>query len=979
MIKKTGVSLFMSDAAHIVKPTFTRKSAVDIPTLNVRLEAYEHIKTGALHYHFQSDYDENVFLVGLRTVPMDNKGVAHILEHTALCGSQRYPVRDPFFMMIRRSLNTFMNAFTSNDWTAYPFASQNRKDFANLLSVYLDAVFFANLNELDFLQEGHRLAFSEDNEQLVHKGVVYNEMKGAMSSTNSVLWQMLCRHLFPTTTYHFNSGGEPDAITDLKYQELKNFYQKHYHPSNAIFMTFGDINAAEHQAEFEEKVLQHFSKNNAEITIGREKRFFAPLQVKEAFAHDSNDPVETANHHIIGWLLGCNTSLTDIMQAQLLSYVLLENSASPLQHYLETTSLGSAPSALCGLEDSYHELIFICGISGTTVDSAAQFQQEVLTVLEKVANEGIPYERLEAILHQIELSQREISGDSYPYGLQLILAALPGATHRGDPLDLLDIDETLEQLKQQIKDPTFIKDLVKNLLIDNGHRVDLTAVADKTITEKKSQYEKKQLANLLQTMSENDKQRIIEQTQSLEARQNQIDDPSALPKVTLQDIPKTVKTVNPAELKNDYTTYYAQGTNGLIYQQLVIKLPSLNDTLQQLLPLYCQSISEMGFVDSDYLNVQNRQSAEVGSISAYTQIKSDLDDVQKLNGYFILSAKALAGNTDKMNQLLKDTLLKVTFNEQARLKEIVSQIRMRKTQSVTGNGHVLALNEAASLMSPLGKLRNNHSGLPSIQAIKALDEALKNPEQLKMLATNLTDLHQALLNSPKQLLCIAEADKLQNLDAILKSSWSQMNMQANNFVADPIRNNLKNAWIIDTQVNFCAAAFPTVAQNHPDNAALNVLGGILSNGFLHNAIREKGGAYGAGAMQDSQTACFKFYSYRDPRLQATLDDFTQSINWLIEEDNCEALLEEAILGIISSQDKPGSPAGEAKKAFYHSLFGVSQSARQAFREQILSTTVDDIKAVTKKYLLDQTASLAVITTEQNKARLAEDNWHIHHI
>ena len=247
-------------AAAQIPNTFVLKRAVPIPSLNLTVEEYAHPDTGAQHLHLSSDSSENVFMVALRTVPEDSTGVAHILEHTALCGSERYPVRDPFFMMLRRSLNTFMNAFTSSDWTAYPFATQNRKDFGNLLDVYLDAVFFSRLDPLDFAQEGHRVEFENDDsaQPLVFKGVVFNEMKGAMSSTPSVLWDRLCHELFLSNTYHFNSGGDPEHIPDLSYQELRDFYAEHYHPSNAIFLTFGDISAEAHQHVFEAQVLQRF-------------------------------------------------------------------------------------------------------------------------------------------------------------------------------------------------------------------------------------------------------------------------------------------------------------------------------------------------------------------------------------------------------------------------------------------------------------------------------------------------------------------------------------------------------------------------------------------------------------------------------------------------------------------------------------------------------------------------------------------------
>ncbi|HEY7776149.1 MAG TPA: insulinase family protein, partial [Kineobactrum sp.] len=355
----------------------------DIETLKLRLEQYQHRHTGAMHYHLAADSTENVFLVALRTVPHDSTGVAHILEHTALCGSERYPVRDPFFMMLRRSLNTFMNAFTSSDWTAYPFASQNRKDFSNLLDVYLDAVFFSRLDPLDFAQEGHRVEFAEagnPDSELVYKGVVFNEMKGAMSSASSTLWQTLCEHLFPANTYHYNSGGDPEHIPELSYSELKSFYKSHYHPSNAIFMTFGDIPAQEHQAVFQQRALGRFEPLPGRIEVPLEKRFREPRRVLRPYAVDDADTARKT-HIVVGWLLGESTDLEQLLEAQLLASVLMDNSASPLMHALETTNLGQAPSPLCGLEDSQREMVFSCGIEGSEADSADALEALVLKVI----------------------------------------------------------------------------------------------------------------------------------------------------------------------------------------------------------------------------------------------------------------------------------------------------------------------------------------------------------------------------------------------------------------------------------------------------------------------------------------------------------------------------------------------------------------------------------------------------------------------
>ena len=368
-----------AEQAALAHPAFRWRRSRRIDALNIGVEEYEHRATGALHYHLDSREAENVFLVALRTAPMDSTGVAHILEHTSLCGSSRFSVRDPFFMMTRRSLNTFMNAFTSSDWTAYPFASKNRKDFDNLLQVYLDAVFHPNLHELDFAQEGHRLEFAEADDgdsELTIKGVVYNEMKGAMSSPVSVLWHTMCRHLFPETTYHYNSGGDPGEIPKLSYRQLLEFHRRHYHPGNSVFMTFGDIPAREHQARIEDCALSDFAPQKINIDIADEARHPAPVRVEERyFAEQSDSDSERKTHVLLGWLLGHSNDLEQQIRAQMLASVLLDNSASPLLRALESSALGTSPSPLCGLESSFREMSFMAGLEGCAADATEQVEK----------------------------------------------------------------------------------------------------------------------------------------------------------------------------------------------------------------------------------------------------------------------------------------------------------------------------------------------------------------------------------------------------------------------------------------------------------------------------------------------------------------------------------------------------------------------------------------------------------------------------
>lgn len=965
----------ISNTSSEAFPSFTLISSEEIPALGVSIAEYQHIKTGASHYHIASDNPENVFLVALRTVPKDSSGVAHILEHTALCGSEKYPVRDPFFMMIRRSLNSFMNAFTSSDWTAYPFASSNRKDFENLLQVYMDAVFFSRLHPLDFAQEGHRLEFKEagnPNSELEFKGVVFNEMKGAMSSISSQLWHTLCKYLFPSTTYHYNSGGEPEDIPDLSYAQLKSFYQSHYHPSNAIFMTFGNIPAAEHQARFEELALARFDALDSHIEVGDEKRYHAPIRVQESYPLPAAENKGDKTHIVVSWLLGKSTQLDTLLEAQLLAGVLLDNSASPLLRALETSTLGSSPSPMCGLEDSMREMVFACGLEGSCASKVDDVEALILDTLREVAENGIAKEDVDAVLHQLELQQREIGGDGYPYGLQLILTALGSATHRGKPIDLLNLDPALQALRERAAKPDYIKQLAQALL-DNPHRLTLVMSPDENIQSRIEQAEKQRLAAIKASLNDEQKQAIIDQAVALTERQALEEDDSILPKVTLADVPLDMPALQSSQAQFGSLPYtsYARGTNGLVYQQLLIALPELDDDELALLAIYTQVLTELGLGDQDYLQVQARQAQVCGGISAYTSMRGDITDEQKLKAYLVLSSKALVRNAGAQTQLMRDTLETLRFDECDRIQDLVSQLKARRESSITGNGHGLAMTAACAGMSPIAKINQALGGLSGIRQLKNLSEQIAAPEELSKLSNQLSAIHSKMLKAERQLLIIAEADRIEPLCSELAPLWQDFNATTtSNFSQPAVKEVKKEFWVANSQVNFCAKAYPTVPSDHPDAPVLTVLATYMKNGFLHRVIREQGGAYGGGASQDSNIAAFRFYSYRDPRVVDTLSDFDKSIEWMLNTPVIAQGLEEAILGVVSSIDKPGSPAGEAKQDHHSNVFGRSLAQRRLFRQRVLAVTEADLQQVCERYLSTGDASVAVLS---NAAKATELN------
>lgn len=951
--------------------SFEYRESAHIKSLDIHVNEFRHKVTGTPHFHLATDNSENAFLVGLRTIPTDSTGVAHILEHTVLCGSERYPVRDPFFMMIRRSLNTFMNAFTSSDWTAYPFASQNRKDYFNLLDVYLDAVFFSRLDELDFMQEGHRLEFekSDDpNSDLTFKGVVFNEMKGAMSSPTSILWQTMSKHLFPNNTYHHNSGGDPEAIPDLTYQELVDFYKTHYHPSNAVLMTFGDIPAEELQERFDTLALKRFEPLDRTIAVQPTLRFHSPIRVEEAYP-TSEENLDNKTHIVLGWLLGESIDLDARLEAHLLSSVLLDNSASPLLKALEQSDLGNAPSPLCGVEDSGRDMVFVCGLDGSEAENSAAAEAMILSVLGDVAKNGVPKEQVESILHQLELSQREIRGDGMPFGLQLLLGGLTSAMQRGNTLASLDLDPALERLRKKTENPDFIPELASRLLIDNPHRVRLTLRPDNQISERRNQAEADRLQLTQSKLSDEDAQTIVEMAQKLAERQTQEDDPEILPKVGLSDVPDDINIPEPSTttVASTTATHYVAGTNGLVYPQLTIAMPQLDDDLLEALPLYTSFLTELGSGGRDYLETQNRQAAVAGSIGGSVLKRSAADDEQSVSAFFTLRGKALRRNDSALIELMSETMKTVDFSETARIRELVAQTRVAREQRITGSGHALAMSAAASEMSPIAQLSYQLSGLASIQAIKTLDDSLDDAKELEALTERFRAIHAAIASAPQQFMWISEAEASDGVASAFGQHFPDVSPGADftAFSLPPTRANVQQLWTTSTEVNFCAKAFPTVPSAHEDAAALSILGSFLRNGFLHRAIRETGGAYGGGATQDSDSASFRFYSYRDPRLVDTLSDFDASIQWLLEAKHDERALEEAILNVVSSIDKPGSPAGEARGAYQADLFGRTAEIRRQFRSRILNVTLQDLQRVGETYLQTDNHSVGVITSESN--------------
>lgn len=966
--------------SQTVHPAFQLVRQHHVEALDILVSEYKHKVTGAMHYHLATDHDENVFLVAFRTQPMDSKGEAHILEHTALCGSEKFPVRDPFFLMIRRSLNTFMNAFTAADWTAYPFATQNKKDFQNLLEVYMDAAFAANLNPLDFAQEGIRIELEEG--QPVYKGVVFNEMKGAMSSPSDQLYHQLAHHLFPKTTYHYNSGGDPKDIPDLSYDELVTFYKSHYHPSNAIFMTFGDQSAYHLQELFEKLALSKFTKGET-IYSKEEQRLTAPIEVQETYAVDAED-LKDKTYHILSWLLPKTSDVKLRLGMRLVEGILLENSASPLRHYLETCGYAQSTGPIMGVDDSNYEMTFYCGVQGSNPEHAEAFRQGVLNILQDVASKPIDKDMVDAILHQIELHQREISGDGTPYGLTLILNGLGSAIHHNDPIHAWDVDTVIAEVKEELKDPMWLSNLIQVHLLDNPHRVQMTLVPDANKSALEAQEEKARLAKIGAALTDADKAEIIAQTEALKVRQETPDDLDLLPKVGLEDIPAELPIVQ-GQLReiicNGIDTplnLYHAGTNGIYYQQVLIQIPD-QIVKSPYFNLLSVLMGEVGAGEYDYLQLQQLQTAVSGGLGMGASLRSKTDDKGQISAWLTLTTKSLTDRFDAIG-LLKLAFEQLRFDEKDRIIELLQQRKTRWASRLSGSGHSYAMQIASRQMSALAKRDYDNTGLGALNWLGDLVAKIENDEvAYDEFIEELKSIHRGLMLAPKQFLLVCEEHHSERLVEEVQIVWDKLSVDQAPVYLSKVEQDYSHAdqaWLIQANVQFCASVYQAVEVSHPDAAPLMVLAGYLRNGFLHSAIREKGGAYGGGASYDGNACSFRFYSYRDPRLAETFQDFEASLNWLLNKEQHAYQLEEAILGLVSSMDKPGSPAGEAITACYALLHGRTPAFRKQLRERLLNVTIDDLKRVTQTYLVEQKPVKAVVAPVAKKELLEQLGFEI---
>ena len=941
-------------------------------SLGFEAQRYSLDEYNSEHIHLKNDSKELVFMVMFRTIPEDSSGVAHILEHTTLCGSEKFKVRDPFFMMLRRSMSTFMNAFTASDWTAYPFATQSKKDFFNLLDVYLDAVYFPLLEEEDFKQEGHRLEFAKfdkSSTDLEYKGVVFNEMKGSMSNISNTTWQAITKGLFPDLTYRNNSGGEPKDITNLTHDYLKGFHQKFYHPSNATYFTWGDLDAKEIQKFIDEKLSKKFKKieeNKIEV-VAEQKSFSKPVDTNEFFNPVSKE--QTGYQNYCAWTLGESFDIDQLLEAHLISLLLLSNSASPLYKVLESNELGKSPAQILGLEDSMRHLVFICGIEGTEAESQSKFNELVDKTFKDIVENGFSEAQIDAALYQLELGKREISSGSLPYGLQILLSMAPGSLYKSDPLVLASVDEALSRLKERVKDKGYLNKLVDNLFVSNKHRVNLEMVPDLELINKKEAELKKILDSMKSSMSSKEKLDLVNDSKILAERQNAIPNKDVLPKLELSDVPKSANYPKTKKLKTfGYSpTFYEQHTNGLTYNAVTKDLNiSSNEELSHLMALTAL-FGKVGVKKRDYFQLQEEISRITGGINTSNHFYYDKD--HEIKGKISLSSKFLPNNTVEATELIFEILNETKLDDEKRIKELMFQNFMGFQQSIVENGHRFAMLGASSSHSKLSFVQESIGGL---SAINRFVPFISNQEdQIKEQLEKMQKLLQKTKSDKNELLFISNI-KLTNdqIDEIKSINFEKDGASKIDIEFSKTFN--KVALPINTQVNFSAMSFDAPIYDPSESPKFVILSSLLRNEYLHKRVREQGGAYGGGATYDPFSGTFKMFSYRDPRFIETLEDFENSLTWASLGSFDDDMILESKLSVLSDIDKPSSPAGEAFKDYRLNSENRSQKNRQSYRNNIFNVSKEDLVEAAEYLKNKPKSTFSIINPNLEKIAQQED-------
>ena len=950
-----------------------------VAELNTRARIWRHARTGAELLSLENDDENKVFGITFRTPPADSTGLPHILEHVVLAGSEKYPLKDPFFEMVKGSLATFINAMTYPDRTVYPAASTNLRDFYNLLDVYTDAVFHPLLSPEKLAQEGWHFELDAADGPLTYKGVVFNEMKGAYSSPDNLLDRTGRRALFPDTTYGHDSGGDPAAIPDLTYEQFRHFYETYYHPSNALIFFYGDDDPEERLRRMD-VFLAPFDRAEVDATVALQPSFAAPLTLRQPYHAEGDTPPRAFVE--VNWLLP-EYDPARAMALGVLSHALLDTPASPLRKALIDSGLGE--EVIGGFSSGTRQMTFSAGLKGVGVEDAVRVQPLILDTLAALAGDGFDPEMIAASLNTIEFRLRENNTGRFPRGLSLLMRALNQWPHGGDPLAPLAYEAPLAALKDALAaNPAHLSDLIREHLLDNPHRVTVILEPDADLARRQAAAEAERLFAARAALSPDEAQAIIERAAELKRRQETPDPPevvATLPALRRDDLEPRHKPIPLAEdeLAGARVLTHDLFTNGIVYLDLAFDLGGLPDRLLLYGPLFGRALLEMGTATEDFVRLSQRIGRETGGIYSTTLIapKRVTTNEGLVTGeeglvtghsprvtFLLLRGKATTARAPEMLGILRDALLTVRLDNRERFRQMVLEAKAGLEARLVPSGHALTnfrlrahfhpafhaeeLVSGVSQLLFLRRLAERVEGdwpgvLGDLEAVRAavirrggvianvtLDEA-----NYAGFAPGLGELLAGLPEVGRQ-----TTDGRPQPEGVFPAVGGGQESAGPSFVVYPAREGLA----IAAQVNYVGKGV-RLDLNGPGSVvrpgAVAVINNLLRTDYLLQKIRIQGGAYGAFALFNRATGVFSFLSYRDPNLSGTLAVYDGVADYLRGLSLDDDALTRAIIGAVGDLDAYELPDAKGFTSLYRTLTNETDDSLQAVRDQVLGATLGD--------------------------------------
>lgn len=928
---------------------FTLIEERQVPEIDSLVRLYQHDATGARLLSVINADENKSFGISFRTPPSRSDGVAHILEHSVLCGSKKYPVKEPFVELMKGSLNTFLNAFTYPDKTVYPVASTNMKDFYNLIDVYMDAVLAPRITEDTFRQEGWHYEVDAETGALTRKGVVFNEMKGAYSDPEDMHDDLCRRSLFPDTAYGLDSGGDPAVIPQLDYAAFKAFHETYYHPSNSFIYFYGDDDSAERLA-----IIDRWLGPYARIAVDSLPAIQAPFAEPRSStsAYEGDEPKAWT---AVNWALAPHGDQKASLGFAILSHILTGTPAAPLRKALIDSGLGEDLAGF-GLEDSLRVGAWSVGLKGVHPDKVAEVEALILSELAKLADEGISPDTVEASINTMEFALREKNTGRFPRGLAVMLEALNEWLYDKNPIDALGFGAALEAIKKEaLGGGVYFERLIRKWLLDNPHRSTVTLLPEPEAGARREAAEKAELEAIRAAMSADELAAIAAAAERLKALQETPDSPEALatiPSLSLGDLPKESLRIPREEGSLGAATllFHDLPTSSILYLDLAFPLDGLREELLPYVGLLGRALLETGAGEMDYVAMSQEMGKHTGGIGATNLL------VTKWGGgaaaaSFIVRGKALVRKADKLLGLLNAILSDARLDNQERFRQIVLEEKAQAEAALIPAGHRLVNLRLLSRLNRADWMSERINGLEQLFFLRGLAARLDADwpgvlADLEAARAAVVDVSKAIVNVtldrkdfdalrpamerfveslPRRSEGTAEAGKAQNAGKAHAPAMELLTAPA--------------------QVNFVGAAYPLAAAGARPSGAFLVAKKYLDTTFLWEKVRVQGGAYGGFSSYDLNSGTFAFLSYRDPNLEKTWDTFAEAAGYLKNLAIGDEELTRAIIGTIGAVDGYLLPDAKGFTSLVHFLTGYTQETRQAIRDQILAAKAADFRAL----------------------------------